>query len=164
LSTSNGIVVDEFLRTSDPGIYAAGDVAEFYNPTLAKRLRVEHEDNANSMGRLAGRNMAGMMEPYDHLPSFYSDMFELGYEAVGEVDSRLETFADWQRPNEEGVVYYLKDGRVRGVLLWNVWGQVQAARELIAERGPFTAETLKERLPATPLPEEHEAVESALAN
>jgi NADPH-dependent 2,4-dienoyl-CoA reductase/sulfur reductase-like enzyme len=150
LSTSNGIVVDEFLRTSDPDVYAAGDVAEFYNPTLAKRMRVEHEDNANSMGRLAGRNMAGMREPYDHLPSFYSDMFELGYEAVGEIDSRLETFADWKRPNEEGVVYYLKDGRVRGVLLWNVWNQVPAARRLIAEPGPFTRDNLKGRLPAKP--------------
>ena len=138
LKTENGIVVDEFLRTSSPDIYAAGDVAAFYNPTLGKRMRVEHEDNANSMGRLAGRNMAGMVEAYDHLPSFYSDMFELGYEAVGEVDSRLETFADWKRPNEEGVVYYLKDGRVRGVLLWNVWDQVPAARQLIAEPGPFT--------------------------
>ena len=147
LSTNNGVVVDEFLRTSIPGIYAAGDVAEFYNPTLAKRMRVEHEDNANSMGRLAGRNMAGMIEPYDHLPSFYSDMFELGYEAVGEVDSRLETFADWKRPNEEGVVYYLKEGRVRGVLLWNVWNQVPAARALIAESGPFTSDNLKGRLP-----------------
>lgn len=150
LSTSNGIVVDEFLRTSAPGIYAAGDVAEFYNPALAKRMRVEHEDNANSMGRLAGRNMAGMTEPYDHLPSFYSDMFELGYEAIGEIDSGLETFADWKRPNEEGVVYYLKDNRVRGVLLWNVWNQVPAARGLIAEPGPFTNDNLKGRLPAKP--------------
>jgi 3-phenylpropionate/trans-cinnamate dioxygenase ferredoxin reductase subunit len=150
LSTNNGIVVDEFLRTSMAGIYAAGDVAEFYNPTLAKRMRVEHEDNANSMGRIAGRNIAGMIEPYDHLPSFYSDMFELGYEAVGEVDSRLETFADWKRPNEEGVVYYLRDRRVRGVLLWNVWNQVPAARRLIAEPGPFTGDNLKGRLPAAP--------------
>ena len=148
LTTENGIVVDEFLRTSNPDIHAAGDVAAFYNPALGKRLRVEHEDNANSMGRLAGRNMTGMAEPYDYLPFFYSDMFELGYEAVGEVDSRLETFADWKRPNEEGVVYYLRDGRVRGVLLWNVWEQVQAARALIAEAGPFTRENLKGRLPA----------------
>ncbi len=148
LTTDNGVVVDEFLRTSNPDIYAAGDVAAFYNPALGKRMRVEHEDNANSMGRLAGRNMAGMIEPYDHLPFFYSDMFELGYEAVGEVDSRLETFADWKRPNEEGVVYYLKDGRVRGVLLWNVWEQVEAARKLIAAPGPFNPENLKGRLPA----------------
>ncbi len=154
LTTEDGIVVDEFLRTSNPDIFAAGDVAAFYNPALGKRLRVEHEDNANSMGRLAGRNMAGMAEPYDHLPFFYSDMFELGYEAVGEVDSRLDTFADWKRPNEEGVVYYLKDDRVRGVLLWNVWEQVPAARALIAEPGPFTRENLKGRLPASQ--EDHE--------
>ena len=118
-------------------------------------MRVEHEDNANSMGRLAGRNMAGRNEAYDHLPSFYSDLFGLGYEAVGEVDSRLETFADWKRPNEEGVVYYLKDGRVRGVLLWNVWGQVEAARQLIAEQGPFNRENLKGRLPAQDPSEAH---------
>jgi hypothetical protein len=61
-------VVDELLRTSSPGVYAAGDVANFYNPDLDKRLRVEHEDNANTMGLLAGRNMAGAAEPYHHLP------------------------------------------------------------------------------------------------
>jgi 3-phenylpropionate/trans-cinnamate dioxygenase ferredoxin reductase component len=156
LKIENGIVVDEFLRTSHPDIHAAGDVAAFYNPALEKRIRVEHEDNANSMGRLAGRNMAGKSEPYDHLPFFYSDMFDLGYEAVGEVDSRLETFADWKRPNEEGVIYYLEGGRVRGVLLWNVWEQVEAARQLIAEPGPFKVEDLEGRLPAktsSPKPE-----------
>lgn len=148
LEVENGIVVDEFLRTSLPDIHAAGDVAAFYNPALGKRIRVEHEDNANSMGRLAGRNMAGKSEPYHHLPFFYSDMFDLGYEAVGEVDSRLETFTDWKRPNEEGVVYYLQNDRVRGVLLWNVWKQVEVARQLIAEPGPFTVKNLEGRLPA----------------
>jgi NADPH-dependent 2,4-dienoyl-CoA reductase/sulfur reductase-like enzyme len=148
LNVETGIIVDEFLRTSKAEIHAAGDVAAFYNPALEKRIRVEHEDNANSMGRLAGRNMAGKSEPYRHLPFFYSDMFDLGYEAVGEVDSRLETFQDWKRPNEEGVIYYLQNGRVRGVLLWNVWEQVSAARQLIAAPGPFTAKDLKGRLPA----------------
>ena len=148
LEIDNGIIVDEFLRTSHPDIHAAGDVAAFYNPSLGKRIRVEHEDNANSMGRLAGRNMAGTSEPYHHLPFFYSDMFDLGYEAVGEVDSRLETFSDWKRPNEEGVIYYLQDERVRGVLLWNLWEQVEAARGLISEPGPFTAKNLAGRLPA----------------
>jgi len=61
-------------------------------------LRVEHEDNANTMGRAAGRAMAGMAAPYHHLPFFYSDLFDLGYEAVGELDSRLETVADWKEP------------------------------------------------------------------
>ena len=149
IEVEDGIIVDKFLRTSQRDVYAAGDVAAFHNPALGKRIRVEHEDAANSMGRLAGRNMAGRSEPYDHLPFFYSDMFDLGYEAVGDVDSRLETFADWKRPNVEGVVYYLQNSRVRGVLLWNVWDQVEAARQLIADPGPFTAEDLKGRLPTS---------------
>lgn len=90
--------------------------------------------------------MAGKSTPYHHLPSFYSDMFALGYEAVGELNSQLETVADWKRQNEEGVIYYLKDSRVRGVLLWNVWGKVDAARELVAHPGPFTSRNLKGRI------------------
>ncbi len=137
LTVQDGIQVDEYLRTSHPDIHAAGDVANFFNPALGRRLRVEHEDNANTMGRLAGRNMAGAREPYHHLPAFYSDLFELGYEAVGDLDPRLEVVEDWKEPFREGTLYYLKEGRVRGVLLWNVWGQVDAARRLIAEPGPF---------------------------
>jgi 3-phenylpropionate/trans-cinnamate dioxygenase ferredoxin reductase component len=148
LAVDNGILVDELLRTSDPNIFAAGDVAAFVNPTLGRRMRVEHEDNANTMGMRAGQSMAGRADPYDYLPSFYSDLFDLGYEAVGELDARLETVADWKEPFREGVVYYLRDGRVRGVLLWNVWEQVDAARRLIAEPGPFRAADLKGRLPA----------------
>ena len=147
LLVENGIVVDEFCRTSHPDVYAAGDVANFPNPALGSRVRVEHEDNANTMGKVAGQNMAGRAVPYAHLPFFYSDLFELGYEAVGDVDSRLETVEDWLTPFREGVVYYLKGGRVRGVLLWNTWGQVDHARALIAESGPFTAAGLKGRLP-----------------
>lgn len=146
IEVANGIVVDEYLRTNQPDIYAAGDVASFYSPDLGKRLRVEHEDNANTMGRAAGRNMAGGEAPYHHLPFFYSDMFDLGYEAVGDLNSKLETFADWQEQYRKGVIYYLEDGRVRGVVLWNVWDQVDAARQLIAEPGPFEAKDLQGRI------------------
>lgn len=146
-TVNNGIVVDEFCRTTLPDVFAAGDVANFYNPALDKRMRVEHEDNANTMGDVAGRNMAGELVPYTHLPFFYSDLFDLGYEAVGEVDSRHETVADWKEPFREGVVYYLESGRVRGVLLWNTWGQVDHARALIAEQGPLDRASLKGRLP-----------------
>jgi NADPH-dependent 2,4-dienoyl-CoA reductase/sulfur reductase-like enzyme len=148
LDVDNGVVVDALLRTSHPDIYAAGDVANFANPALGKRMRVEHEDNANTMGRQAGRNMAGDHAPYEHLPFFYSDLFDLGYEAVGELDARLEIVADWKEPYREGVLYYLHDGRVRGVLLWNVWEQVDAARRLIAEPGLFQPKDLIGRLPA----------------
>jgi 3-phenylpropionate/trans-cinnamate dioxygenase ferredoxin reductase component len=142
----NGILVDELLRTNVPDIFAAGDVANFFNPALGGRMRVEHEDNANTMGAAAGRAMAGRGSPYTHLPFFYSDLFALGYEAVGELDPRLETVSDWKQPFREGVIYYLKNGRVRGVLLWNTWGQVDAARALIAAAGPFQAKDLKARL------------------
>jgi 3-phenylpropionate/trans-cinnamate dioxygenase ferredoxin reductase component len=147
LKVEDGIVVDAFLQTSAPDVFAAGDVAAFHNPALDRRLRVEHEDNANTMGKMAGRNLAGQRERYDHLPFFYSDLFDLGYEAVGELDSRLETIADWKTENREGVIYYLREGRVRGVLLWNTWGQVDAARELIASRRTFSPAELKGRLP-----------------
>jgi NADPH-dependent 2,4-dienoyl-CoA reductase/sulfur reductase-like enzyme len=148
LEVRDGIVVDEMLRAGHPDVYAAGDVAAFRNPALGERIRVEHEDNANTMGRAAGRNMAGASEPYHHLPFFYSDLFDLGYEAVGDLDARLETFADWKQPYREGVVYYLRHGRVRGALLWNTWDQVNPARRLIAEPGPFRPQDLKGRLPA----------------
>jgi len=147
LEVDNGIVVDQRLRTSHPDVFAAGDVARFSAPALGTTLRVEHEDNALSMGRAAGRSMAGDATPYTHLPFFYSDLFDLGYEAVGEMDPRGETVADWKEPFREGVVYYLRNGRVRGVLLWNTWGQVEAARQLIAEAGPFSAASLMGRLP-----------------
>lgn len=150
LKVDNGIQVDEELRAG-PQIFAAGDVANFYNPALGERLRVEHEDNALSMGELAGRNMARSqngkpLEKYQYLPYFYSDLFDLGYEAIGKLDSRLETFADWKEPFQQGVIYYLDGGRVRGVLLWNVWDQVPAARALIAEPGPFSPQNLKGRI------------------
>ncbi|MBI3969022.1 MAG: FAD-dependent oxidoreductase [Chloroflexi bacterium] len=148
LVVDNGIVVDEFLRTSHPDIYAAGDVAACYSPALGKRRRVEHEDNATTMGRLAGRAMAGAPEVYHHLPSFYSDLFDLGFEGVGEVDARLEVVSDWKEPCREGVLYYLQGDRVRGVLLWNVWEQVEAARQLVAESGPVRPADLKGRIPA----------------
>ncbi|HEX3357890.1 MAG TPA: FAD-dependent oxidoreductase, partial [Tepidisphaeraceae bacterium] len=148
LGVEDGIRVEASLRTSDPDIYAAGDVASFHNPALDKWLRVEHEDNANTMGRLAGVAMAGGAASYDHLPFFYSDLFDMGYEAIGETDSRLQVVADWKTPFKEGVVYYLDDGRVRGVLLWNIFGQVDAARGLIASPGPFKSGDLKGRLPA----------------
>jgi 3-phenylpropionate/trans-cinnamate dioxygenase ferredoxin reductase component len=145
LEVRDGIVVDEQLRTTDPDIFAAGDVARFRSVVLEKDMRVEHEDNANTMGRLAGQAMTGASISWRHVPMFYSDLFDLGYEAVGEIDSRLETVADWKVPFREGVVYYLRDGRVRGVLLWNTWGQVDNARALLAEPGPHP--DLKGRLP-----------------
>jgi NADPH-dependent 2,4-dienoyl-CoA reductase/sulfur reductase-like enzyme len=143
---NGGIAVDEGLRTSAPGVYSAGDVASFHNPVLDTFLRVEHEDNALRMGEAAGRAMAGEAVRYLHLPYFYSDLFDAGYEAVGELDPQSETFADWIEPYQKGVVYYLHAGRVRGVLAWNIFGLMDKARALIAEPGPIQPAGLKGRL------------------
>lgn len=147
LQIDDGIVVDAQLRAAPPDVYAAGDVASFYSPALGVRRRVEHEDNANTMGAVAGRNMAGAAEEYRHLPYFYSDLFDLGYEAVGEFGAGLDIVEDWKEPFRKGVVYYLRAGQVRGVLLWNTWGEVDTARRLITGEETLDAAALAGLIP-----------------
>ena len=144
LPVDNGIVVDELGRVGGrDDVFAAGDVASYPSPTLGKRFRVEHEDHANTHGRTVGANMAGAGERYEHLPFFYSDMFDLGYEAVGEVDSRLDTVESWEEPNRKGVIAYVDDeGRPRGYLLWDTWGKVDEARERIRAGEPVKEEAV----------------------
>jgi 3-phenylpropionate/trans-cinnamate dioxygenase ferredoxin reductase subunit len=133
LTVDDGIVVDAAMRTSAEDVYAAGDVASYPDVRLGRR-RVEHVDHAEKSGELAGRAMAGADATYDQTPFFWSDLFDDGYEAIGDLDTRLEVVEDWQgddEPTDRGVVYYLDEGRVRGVLLWNVWDSVDDARALI---------------------------------
>ena len=92
--------------------------------------------------------MAGSTAPYIHLPFFYSDLFDLGYEAVGLLNSTFQVVEEWKEEFREGVLYYLHEERVAGVLLWNTWGQLDPARRLIAESGPYTSGTVIGRLPA----------------
>ncbi len=147
LEVDDGILVDGSLRTADPDVFAAGDVARFWSDDLGQRIRVEHEDNANRAGREAGRAMAGATVAHRDLPFFYSDLFDLGYEAVGLLDPRLEVVADWAEPFRRGILYYLADGRVRGVLAWGAFGKMDAARALVAEPGPHRPEAVRGRIP-----------------
>ena len=113
LPIANGIVVDALGRVGGrEDVFAAGDVARFPCPALGGELRVEHEDHAKNHGKQVGANMAGAGEPYDYLPFFYSDLFDLGYEAVGELDSRLETVIDGDEVGGQMTVYYV-DGERR---------------------------------------------------
>jgi NADPH-dependent 2,4-dienoyl-CoA reductase/sulfur reductase-like enzyme len=143
LAVENGITVNEFLQSSSPDIYAAGDNANFPYQALGRRMRVEHWDNAVNQGKTAGMNMAGAHTAYTYMPYFFSDLFDFGYEAVGLVNSKLETYADWQKENNKGVVYYLEDGFVRGVMMCNVWEKVDAARKLIKSNKRMTAPELQ---------------------
>ena len=148
LDVDDGILVDEYGRAGGrDDVFAAGDVARFPVPALGGSRRVEHEDHANTHGHVVGANMAGASMPYDHLPFFYSDLFELGYEAVGDVDSRLATVEEWADPNRKGVVSYVDgDGSARGLLLWDAWGKVDDARALIRAGAPVDGAALRSLL------------------
>ncbi|WP_407319844.1 FAD-dependent oxidoreductase [Isoptericola halotolerans] len=153
-----GIVVDAHLRSSDPAVWAAGDVARYPDPVLGAR-RVEHVDHATSSGRSAGRDMAGAGEPYTHTPFYYSVLFGVRYEAVGTLESSLEIVVDRQGPVDDPsarvVANYVEreaDGastaRVHGVLLWGVeegTDATDAAREVLAA-GPVDVDTLPGRV------------------
>jgi 3-phenylpropionate/trans-cinnamate dioxygenase ferredoxin reductase component len=146
LPVADGLLVDDRGRVvGHDRVFAAGDVARFPEAAFGGARRVEHEDHAKSHGRRVGANMAGADEPYDHLPFFYSDLFDLGYEAVGELDSRLQTITDVSELGGEGTVYYLdNEGRPRGALLWNLFGRVDATRDLIRAGDPVEPGALLE--------------------
>lgn len=142
-----GILVDENLRTSDPHVFAAGDAASYPDAILGRR-RVEHVDQAQQSGHAAGHNLAASildeeLVPYTHTPFFYSDIYDLGYEAVGDLDTSLDVIEDWPdgKEGDTGVVYYVgteesgAPGALRGVLLWNVWDSTDKARALLEDRG-----------------------------
>ncbi|OII29496.1 pyridine nucleotide-disulfide oxidoreductase [Curtobacterium sp. MMLR14_010] len=148
LTVDDGIVVSSTLVTDDPAVFAAGDVARYPDRILGTR-RVEHVDNAQQQGRQAGRNLADADETYDHTPMYYSNVFDMGYEAVGTVSTDLRTVEDWQDPTVTGVVYYLdEDDTVRGVLLWNVSDKTDDARKVLAEANSLTPDMLPGRITA----------------
>ncbi|HAR62200.1 MAG: NAD(P)/FAD-dependent oxidoreductase [Candidatus Margulisiibacteriota bacterium] len=151
LDFNNGIVVNEYLQTSNPDIYAAGDNALFPYQALKKQMRLEHWDNSIHQGKYAGRNMTGAGEPFTYIPYFFSDLFEFGYEAVGDTNAEFETFADWTKENDTGVIYYLNKGELKGIMLCNVWKKVDEARSLLSQGGKITAEELKGAIRKSPL-------------
>ncbi|HIW92870.1 MAG TPA: NAD(P)/FAD-dependent oxidoreductase [Candidatus Corynebacterium avicola] len=126
-----GVAVDVSLSTSADDVYAAGDIAVFTDPLLGRR-HVEHVDNAEQSGTVAGTNMAGGAESYEYTPLFFSDIFDDGYEAVGTLSTEMDVVEDWNDDRTAAVVYYLDDGVVQGVLLWNTWDSVPAARKILS--------------------------------
>jgi NADPH-dependent 2,4-dienoyl-CoA reductase/sulfur reductase-like enzyme len=115
----DAIVVDEMLRTSDPDIYAAGDIAAWPDPTFGRRLRVEHWDVAWNQGMRAGRNMAGEPKPYQVLPYFFSDLFDLSFEVWGNLASWDQTVQRGTLESGSYAFYYFDQGHMVGVLATN---------------------------------------------
>lgn len=140
IGIDDGIVVNELGCTSDPHVWAAGDVAEFPCLPLGQIMRVEGCDHAEMHGRAVGANMAGAARAYDHLPYKWFRVGEMQFEGVGELWARLDTELVWLEPGQKGVVYYLRDDLIRGVLFINLYGQLDAARALIREGRATTAD------------------------
>lgn len=131
--TDGAISVDQHMATSAEDVFAAGDIVTYPDARLGCR-RVEHVDHAEKTGRIAGANMVGgaTSTDYDYTPIFWSDMFHLGYEAIGDVDTSLQTLERYNEDHTAAVVYYIDTSdEVRGVLLWNTWGQTGTARDLL---------------------------------
>ena len=130
------VEVDDRMRSSAPDVYVAGDLANYPDVRLGRR-HVEHVDQAERTGATAGANMAGGDEVYDYTPIFWSDMFDLGYEAVGDLNSSLTMREFYNEDDSSAVVWYLDgENNVRGVLLWNTWGKTKVAREYLGKPAP----------------------------
>lgn len=116
LTELSGVVVDEHLRTSDPHIYAAGDIAAWPDPTSGERTRVEHWDVAYNQGYRAGRNMAGAGEAYNTLPYFFSDILELSFEAWGNLNRPDRVITRGSLLGDAVTYWYIRAGRIAGAL------------------------------------------------
>ena len=149
LEVANGIVVDERLLTSTPGIYAAGDVAAAWHPVLKTRLRVEHWDNARRQGRTAARNMLGRAEAYARIPYFYSDQYDLGMEYAGYAPGWDRVVFRGEPSSRVFVAFWLLDGRVVAGMNANVWQVNDAIAALVASQEKVVLERLID--PAVPI-------------
>lgn len=147
LDVDDGIRVDERLRTSDPAVFAAGDVANARHTTLGP-LRVEHWDNAIRQGRLAARSMLGHDVAYDWQPYFYTDQFDLGMEYVGRGSPDDDVVIRGDREAGEFIAFWLRDRVVTAAMNVNVWDVNDELRALIGA----SADPAKLADPDVPLP------------
>ena len=133
LEVDNGIIVDAALRTSDPAIYAAGDVASAFNPLLGRRVRVEHWANALNGGPAAARSMLGQEVIYDRVPYFYSDQYDLGMETSGlpEPGHYDQVVYRGDREGLEFIAFWLTSGAVVAGMNVNVWDVTDDIQALI---------------------------------
>jgi 3-phenylpropionate/trans-cinnamate dioxygenase ferredoxin reductase subunit len=132
LKVDNGIVVDEQLRSSAPGVYAAGDVAFAWHPHYGRYVRVEHWSNAINQGLAAGANAAGRSDRYTHLPYFFSDQYDLGLEYVGFNDPRDVVVVRGSLADREFISFWQRDGIVTAAMNVNVWEVADDLKAIVA--------------------------------
>lgn len=145
LSIENGIMVDEFLRTSAPDIFAAGDVASTWYPRYNMRIRVEHWANALNQGPTAARNMLGQETAYAKVPYFYSDQYDLGMEYSGYATEWDRVVVRGDTIGREFLAFWLKDGRVLAGMNANIWDQGDDIKALIQSDTEVDADRLSDQ-------------------
>jgi 3-phenylpropionate/trans-cinnamate dioxygenase ferredoxin reductase component len=146
LEASNGIRVDAQLRSSDPDIYAAGDVANAFHPLLGKHIRVEHWANALHQPQAAARAMLGQDVAYDRVPYFFTDQYDLGMEYSGYVEpgGYDEVVFRGDVGKREFVAFWLSGGRVLAGMNVNIWGVNDAIQDLIRTGQPVDKDALQD--------------------
>jgi 3-phenylpropionate/trans-cinnamate dioxygenase ferredoxin reductase subunit len=149
LDVGDGIEVDEHLRTSHENVFAAGDVASAWHPLFEQRLRVEHWHNALEQGPAAARSMLGTGGPYDRIPYFFSDQYDVGMEYAGHATEWDEVVFRGDAGAREFIAFWLKDGRVLAGMNVNVWDVTDDIQALIRSRTVVDRERLKD--PGSPL-------------
>jgi 3-phenylpropionate/trans-cinnamate dioxygenase ferredoxin reductase subunit len=142
LPTDNGVVVSEFLQAEGTEIFAAGDVANAPHPFYGERIRVEHWANALNQGPAAARNMLGPGKPYDTLPYFFSDQYDVGMEYAGYATDWDEVVFRGDPESREFIAFWLKDRRVLAGMNVNVWDVTDDIQELIRSRAEVDVERL----------------------
>jgi 3-phenylpropionate/trans-cinnamate dioxygenase ferredoxin reductase component len=151
LELDNGVVADEHLRTSAPNVYAAGDVANASHPLFGRRIRVEHWANALNQGPAAARNMLDKDEPYENVPYFFSDQYDVGMEYAGFATDWDEVVFRGDVDGREFIAFWLDDGRVVAGMNVNVWDVTDDIQELIRSKRRVDRDRLTD--PDTPITE-----------
>jgi 3-phenylpropionate/trans-cinnamate dioxygenase ferredoxin reductase subunit len=142
LELDNGVITDAYLATSAPGVYAAGDVANTWYVRYGARIRLEHWSAALNQGPVAAQNMLGLETPYEKLPYFYSDQYELGMEYRGWTAQPERVVFRGDPAGGEFMAFWLEGGVVAAAMNVNVWDQGDAVEALLAARRPVDAEAL----------------------
>jgi 3-phenylpropionate/trans-cinnamate dioxygenase ferredoxin reductase component len=144
LDVDNGILVDVRLRTSADGVFAAGDVANALHPLLNARLRVEHWHNALEQGPAAARSMLGTGDPYDRIPYFFSDQYDVGMEYAGYATDWDEVVFRGDVGAREFIAFWLKDDRVLAGMNVNIWDVTDDIQALIRSGAPVDPMQLRD--------------------
>jgi 3-phenylpropionate/trans-cinnamate dioxygenase ferredoxin reductase component len=147
-----GVQVDQFLQTSVPEVFAAGDIASAWHPRFGRHIRIEHWDNAIEQGKVAAANMLGQRQAYDRTPYFYSDQFDLGMEYRGYARSWDRVVIRGDLDAREFDAFWVKDGHVVAAMNANRWDDAAELQELVDNQAPADIEKLanleKEPVPA----------------